>query len=370
MTAAEPFSPAGANPDGIGETARGLIRCPACESWSPAERASSEPTRWLRSRSGGTRCACSCASRSEWRAHSGRSAVTAGDVTDPGTVEAALRGCDAVFHAASVFSFDSREAARIQATNVRGTELVLGAARRLGLDPVVYVSSVLALLPSRGAVLTPDSPVGRPLGAYSRSKADAERVAREHQEAGAPVVVVSPGSVWGPHDPHFGESARMASQILKGQLRVVPTGGFSVVDVRDVAGALAAVFERGRGPRRYTLGGHFTSLADLVRTILRLARRRVAIATMPASLALGAAWAADLAQRALPWRLPVHLGGVYESFCAARSDDSRAAAELGFSPRLLEDSVADTVRWLVREGRVTPLEAGALAPGPPAAGVA
>ncbi|HEU4385674.1 MAG TPA: NAD-dependent epimerase/dehydratase family protein [Anaeromyxobacteraceae bacterium] len=296
--------------------------------------------------------------------------VTAGDVTDQGTVETALRGCDAVLHAASVFSFDSRDAERIRATNVRGTELVLGAARRLGLDPIVYVSSVLALLPSRGAVLTPDSPLGKPLGVYSRSKGDAERVARQHQEAGAPVVVASPGSVWGPNDPHFGESSRLAAQVLKGQFRLIPTGGYPVVDVRDVAAALAAAFERGRGPRRYTLGGRFTRMTDLVGTILRLAGRQVATATVPATFALGAAWAADLAQRALPWRLPVHLGGAYVTFCAPRCDDSRAAAELGFSPRPLEDTVADSVRWLAREGRVTPLEAGALAPGPPAAGVA
>jgi hypothetical protein len=30
---------------------------------------------------------------------------------------------------------------------VRGADLVLGAARRAGLDPIVYVSSTMALLP-------------------------------------------------------------------------------------------------------------------------------------------------------------------------------------------------------------------------------
>jgi dihydroflavonol-4-reductase len=71
----------------------------------------------------------------------------AGDVTDPAAVEQAVRDCEAVVHAGSVFSFDSRDAGRIRQVNVRGTELVLGTAHRAGLDPIVYVSSVVALLP-------------------------------------------------------------------------------------------------------------------------------------------------------------------------------------------------------------------------------
>ncbi len=210
--------------------------------------------------------------------------------------------------------------------------------------------------------LTPDSPVGKPLGAYAQSKADAERVARKLQEAGAPVVVVYPGSVWGPQDPHFGESSRMAVQVLKGQFRVVPTGGYPFVDVRDLAAALPAGFERGRGPRRFVLGGRFTRLTDLVRLVAGVTGRRLAFLTVPAKLALGSAWGADLVQKVLPGRLPVHVGGAYIVACDARSDDSRAVAELGFSARPLPETIADTVRWLAREGHLTPLQAGSLAP--------
>ena len=47
----------------------------------------------------------------------------------------------------------------------------------MGLDPIVHVSSYTALLPPEppGAVLTPDSPVTRPVGTYAQSKAESER---------------------------------------------------------------------------------------------------------------------------------------------------------------------------------------------------
>jgi NAD dependent epimerase/dehydratase family len=104
-----------------------------------------------------------------------------GDVAMPGPVEEAMAGCDAVLHAAAVYTYATRAVARIGQTNVRGTEIVLGAAARAGLDPIVHVSSCVALYPPGPGVLTPDSPVTRPQGTYCRSKAESERVARRYQ---------------------------------------------------------------------------------------------------------------------------------------------------------------------------------------------
>lgn len=108
--------------------------------------------------------------------------IVVGDVTDPRSVEQALRGVEAVIHCASVYSFEPRSNSAIQATNVPGTDLVLRTARQLGLDPIVHVSSFTALLGPKGATITVDSPPTAAPGAYSRSKADSDRVARRHQD--------------------------------------------------------------------------------------------------------------------------------------------------------------------------------------------
>src|SRR5262245_5271261 len=205
-----------------------------------------------------------------------------GEVTDPVAVEGALDGCEAVVHAASVFSMDPRRSDEMRAVNVRGTDTVLGTAHRLQLDPIVYVSSELALLPpAKGQVLTTDSPVGRSKWPYCQSKAASELVARRYQDAGAPVVSVMPAAVWGPHDPHFGEGVTLATNVLKRRIPVVPPGGMHIADVRDVAATLAAVMEPGRGQRRYLVGGHYTSMPDLVRTLAELSGRRIPFVTAP-----------------------------------------------------------------------------------------
>jgi dihydroflavonol-4-reductase len=289
-----------------------------------------------------------------------------GDVTDPAAIERALDGCDAVLHAASVFSMDARMAEEMRTVNVRGTEIVLGTAYRMGLDPIVFVSSELALLPpgQGGAVLTHESPVGEAGWPYCRSKAESELVARRYQAQGAPVVSVMPAAVWGPQDPHLGEGVTLATNVLKHRYPIVMRGGMHIADVRDLATVLAAVVEPGRGPRRYLVAGEYISLPDLIRTLGELTGRRIRFMVFPRWFLAGFGRAADFAQRRLKTRLPWQGEGIWVMNCAARCDDSNTRRELGVATRRLHETLADTLHWLVEVGQLSPREAGRLAGGP------
>jgi dihydroflavonol-4-reductase len=284
-----------------------------------------------------------------------------GDVTDAEAVERAMEGCEAVLHAAAVYSLDSRAARRMRETNARSTDIVLGTAVRLGLDPIVYVSTAGALLPPDGEVLTPDSPVKDPLGPYLRSKTEAERLARRYQEAGAPITITYPGAVWGPYDPHFGEGSRIAATILRGRLPLAPSGGLNVVDVRDVAQVHAAAMEAGRGSRRYLATGTYMEFKEIVLGVAEVTGRRLPTRTVPVRWMLPAGRLADLAQRVLPFRLPLSFEGMYIVSLEARYDDSRTREELGYAPRDPRETFADTARWLLEQGDISPEQAGVLA---------
>jgi dihydroflavonol-4-reductase len=285
-----------------------------------------------------------------------------GDVTEPAAVERALTGCDAVVHAASVFSLDVRRVGEMTAVNVRGTEVVLGTAHRLGLDPIVHVSSELALLPpAAGEVLTPNSPVRRPSWPYCRSKADSELVARKFQALGAPVVSVMPAGLWGPHDPHLGEGVTLAANVLRRRYPVVMAGGMHIADVRDAAAVLAAVMQPGRGPRSYLVTGHYLTMPAIIGTLGDLTGRRVRFVTLPAGFLAAFGRAADLVQRRLLTRLPWSAESIWIVNCDARCDDSKTRDELQVEPRPLRETFADTVRWLAESGHLTPRQAGRLA---------
>ncbi len=285
-----------------------------------------------------------------------------GDVTEPAAVERALEGCDAVLHAASVFSMDARKADEMRTVNVRGTEIVLGTSHRLGLDPIVYVSSELALLPpADGEILTPDSAVKQPPWPYCRSKADSELIARRFQALDAPVVSVMPAAVWGPPDPHFGEGMTLATNVLKKRYPIAPQGGMHIADVSDVAAVHAAAMEPGRGPRSYMVTGEYISMPELIHTLAELSGRRLPFATLPAWFLAGFGRTADIVQRRMKTRLPWNAEGIWVMNRAARCDDSKTRDEFGLEPRPLRETIADTVRWLVEVGHLTPREAGRLA---------
>jgi nucleoside-diphosphate-sugar epimerase len=285
-----------------------------------------------------------------------------GDVTDAASVERALAGCNAVLHAASVFSFDARRAEEMREVNVRSTEIVLDAAHRLGLDPIVFVSSELALLPpSDGAVLTADSPVGQTRLPYCRSKADSELVARRYQGLGVPVVSLVPAALWGPYDPHLGEGATMATNILRNRYPIVMRGGMHIADVRDVAAAVVRVMDPGRGPRSYMVAGEYITLPDLIRTLGELTGRRIRFAIFPRWFLGIFGRGADVVQRRLKARLPWQGEGIWVMNCVARCDDSKTRGELALEPVPLRVTLTDTVRWLADDRHISPAEAGLLA---------
>lgn len=287
-----------------------------------------------------------------------------GDVTDEAVVAQALDGCDAVLHTANVYSLDPRRAEEMLDVNPRGTANVLRTAHEQGLDPIIHVSSNAALMPSNGRVLTPESPLGDPPGAYSKSKAAAERIARDLQGQGAPVVVVNPVALLGPQDPHLGDFTSAARDVLRGRLPVVPAGMLPVVDVRDVAAVFVALMEPGRGPRRYIVSAGYLTLRDFAAEAARLTGRRVPAVQVPGRPLLAVGRAADRVQQALGVRLPVNFEGPWFVVHGAKVDASAAERDLGVCFRPPTEALADTYRWLVEAGHVGSRHAGRLATGP------
>jgi nucleoside-diphosphate-sugar epimerase len=288
--------------------------------------------------------------------------VALGDVTDREAVERALDRCESVVHCASVYSFDPRMDAAIRRTNVAGTEMVLEIASHLGLNPIIYVSTYLALIAQKGSVLTADSPPSHPPGAYMGSKAESDRVARRYQDSGSPVVITYPGSVWGPDDPYCGESCEILRNALRGFYTLGVSGGWPISDVRDVATLHAAILDKVREPGRHMAPSHFVTMWGLLQLLARMTGRRLVSVPLPGALMLLPARAVDVGQRILPFRLPINYQQIYLVAQANRMDASDTRREFGLVPRTLDQTVEDQLAWMVRSRRIAARLAGRAAP--------
>lgn len=277
--------------------------------------------------------------------------VVVGDVLDEAFVATAVQGCDAVVHAAAVYSLDPRRADDIARTNVRATELVLGAAVAAGLDPIVHVSTTVAL--ARYAGTGPGLPLGDIELPYAQSKIAAEVVARRHQDGGAPVVTIYPGSVYGPHDPYRGDQSERLRWILLNRFPLWIKGGMHVTDVRDVATLIAAVVEPGLGARRYVVPGHHVTGDQLYGAFARHTGRRYPHLDLPGVLIGPSARVIDAVQRHLPakWHYPADREGVEIVRRDTHFDDSPARTAFALTPIPFDQTIADTITWLTTTGR-------------------
>lgn len=293
-----------------------------------------------------------------------------GDITDEPSVAAAVRGTDGVLHAASVYSFDSRRRAEIRATNVRGTEVVLAAALRAGVRRVVSVSTFGALLPSAEPVLHAGSPVGTPAEVYMAGKAVSEALARRHQAAGAPLVITYPAALFGPDDPKLGDQNGRLRDLLRGLMPFWPLGHLPVGDVRDTAALHARLFDEPSPPQRVFGPGHHLTTPEFVDVVRAVTGRKLPALFLPAAAMAPLSRVADVVQRGWPWHIPAEFGALYA--CANARPVARETALERIPPRPVEDTLADTVGWLHRTGRLSARQAGAAAAAvtPPTAAAA
>lgn len=280
-----------------------------------------------------------------------------GDIVDPDSVRQALRGCDAVVHSAALVATDPRQSEQMITTNMEGARSVLGQAVELGLDPIVHVSSFTALFRPGLPTLTADLPVVGGSDGYGRSKAQVELYARGLQDAGAPVNITYPGMVLGPPvGDQVGEAGEGVEAALR--LRAIPGRGAAwlVVDVRDLAALHAALLEPGRGPRRYTAGGHRIPVQQLAILLGNVAGVRMFDVPVPDTVLRAAGDLLDRVERFLPiessgFCLSRHRSPRQECSTTPRCPNrmiSPSKQELGITYRDPRSTISDTVAALRR----------------------
>jgi len=137
-----------------------------------------------------------------------------GDLTDPESLGRGMEGCRQVFHLAAYAKNWARDPRTYERLNVDGMLRVFEAARRQGVERVVWTSSIVTLGPT-----PPGSWVMRRCRAatekfhteYEESKTRAERKALQWAAEGLPVVIVNPTRAYGPG--HLTEGNALAQLI-------------------------------------------------------------------------------------------------------------------------------------------------------------
>jgi len=202
-----------------------------------------------------------------------------GDVADGALVAGILReeGVEAVLHLAAESHVDRSilEPAVFIETNVRGTQVLLEAARELGVKRFVQVSTdeVYGSLGPTG-LFTEETPLA-PSSPYSASKASADLLALAYAHTfGLPALVTRCSNNYGPYQFPEKLIPLMVANALRDEPLPVYGDGMNVRDwihVEDHCRGLLAALEGGRTGEVYNFGGKSERHnIDIVKEVLSL----------------------------------------------------------------------------------------------------
>jgi nucleoside-diphosphate-sugar epimerase len=287
--------------------------------------------------------------------------LVVGDAADESAVAEAMRGCDAVFHAAALVDLRRKSARRVLETNAAAVECVVAGAAKRGLARIVYVSSMSIFFRPGAPPLTPESEIVPGPTAYGQSKVAAEHVVRRLQAAGAPIAISYPSGVVGPDDPSMTDANR-ALWAWIAQLSIDTEGGFQPVDVRDVAALHVRLLELAPGVHRYAAAGPMLPWAENYAVIERVTGRRMRLrAPIPGPLLRGFGRVGDAVKRVVDFAFPLTSDAMEFATRWPGADASRTTRELGLRFRPVEETYADAIRWMHRAGHLSARLAGKLA---------
>jgi dihydroflavonol-4-reductase len=280
--------------------------------------------------------------------------LVAGDLRDRGSLEAALEGCDSLYHVAAMYALWARNPREIYDSNVTGTINMLEAAAQAGVQKIVYTSSVATIgIPRDGTPGTEESPLLPEdlVSDYKRSKYLAEQEVLKYAAQGLPVVIVNPSFPVGAWDVKPTPSGQIIVNFLRGKIPAYVDTGLNVVDVEDVAVGHVLAAEKGRPGERYILGHTNVTLPELFQLLAQVSGLNAPRLRVPYGVAYLSACVSEVVARAITHKPPfVTLAGVKLSRKRMFFDASKAVRELGLPQSPAIEALRKAVRWFQAHG--------------------
>src|SRR3989440_4286000 len=282
-----------------------------------------------------------------------------GDLRDPASLDRAMKGVKRVFHVAADYRLWARRSREIYDSNVGGTKNLLAAAKRAGVEQLVYTSTVATIAVDRPKLPNEftDAKLDEMVGHYKRSKWMAEREVVNAAREGLPVVVAMPTTPVGPWDWKPTPTGKIILDFLNGKMPGYVETGLNFVGVEECAAGHLLVADKGKVGERYLLGGENLTLKgvlDLLAQITGLAAPKLKI---PHGLALGVAYANTAFSRLLGREPGIPVEGVKIAQHMMFVNVKRAQKELGFKPGSVTAALERAVRWYADNGYVSPRRA-------------
>lgn len=269
------------------------------------------------------------------------------DICDRQQLAAAMQGCDGCLHAAAITPLQAADDTEVMRVNLTGTQAVLETALAQGVKNIVYLSSIAAIFDRDPRKVNPQAPVEIPQQIYGKSKALAEIYVRQLQQRGEPIATIYPGGIVGPEDPALSATI-MSLRYRLSDVFTETSSGTQQLDVRDLAGYITALLERGVAqPEQYLLAGHYLSWTEFADLLEQISGRPLNRKKVPGWLLRAMGTLNDIKRKVgMTVASPVSAETMKYTTQWPKIDNTAALQTLDFTLRPPQQTFTDTLRWM------------------------
>jgi dihydroflavonol-4-reductase len=280
--------------------------------------------------------------------------VVTGDLREPEGLRSALSGCDALVHVAADYRLWVREPQEMYAANVDGTRELLRLAREVGVQRVVYTSSVATMgFKSDGSIVNEDTPVSLAdmIGHYKRSKFMGEQEAIKAARGGQHVMILNPTTPIGPGDLKPTPTGRIIVDFLNRKFPAYVDTGLNLVDVDEVARMHVVALDQGSPGERYILGGENLTLKQILDRMSAITDLPSPTRKVPHAVAMGFAFFDEnITGRLLGKEPRATVEAVRMGKKVMFASSQKAEQELGFRVLPIYNALRGAIEWFVAHG--------------------
>lgn len=233
--------------------------------------------------------------------------------------------------------------------NVEGTKNVIWAAKKAGVEKIIFVSSTFTLDHSH----TPMDETGwntEISNPYIYSKIVSEKIAlKTASELNIDLVSIVPSGMIGPNaEGNLTPTMAILDKMINNGLPFDPCFNFNLVDVRDVAKAMIAAADNGRSGERYIIGNRrpisTTEIFRLAHTLYPEIKTPGQASKKRLLFMAGISEIISKIKGVPPLMLRSHVRHMYKADFSY--NPQKARKELKFSPAPLEETLKECIKYL------------------------
>lgn len=273
-----------------------------------------------------------------------------GNITNSQDINEFVVNTSVIIHCAGFISLEKQDKNQVYHINVKGTIKVIEACVKNKVK-LIHISSSAAVKDdpvnevfdeNRVYKTNQDTP-------YSWTKALAEQkilnaVISDQLKA----FIIRPTAIVGPPDfgpSHFGQTIK---DMFYGKLPMITTGGYNIVDIRDLSKTIINSISKGKQGEIYLVGGHYTSFQK----VAQLANPNRKMICISLDLVILFMPFIKLYSRVFPMKWHISKESLKTVKNAPlKVDSSKAAEHLNHHIRPISETINDLVEWFKNENK-------------------